>query len=346
MLDRPGNLARAETLAWAGGGTALFIVLGLPLPFLFGPMTMCLVAALARRPLRGFGQISVGARTILGVAVGASITPAVAAALPAMAASLALVPFYLAVIAVIGLPFFRYLCRYDPVTAWYAAMPGGLQDMIIFGTEAGGNGRALSLIHATRVLIVVTIAPLLMTQAFGAALTNPIGAPATDLPAHELGLMVLAAIAGWKGGERLGLFGASILGPMILSAAFSLGDLIHSRPPEEAILFAQFMIGTGIGVGYAGVTLLELRRDVLAGVAFVVILALVATAFAELAVYLDLARPLEGFLAFAPGGQAEMTILAIVAGADLSFVVMHHLARIFLVITGAPLAARLLGIRK
>ena len=51
------------------------------------------------------------------------------------------------------------------------------------------------------------------------------------------------------------------------------------------------------------------------------------------------------FLAFAPGGQAEMTVLAIVAGADLGFVIAHHLVRVVLVITGAPVAARLFRVR-
>jgi uncharacterized protein len=58
-----------------------------------------------------------------------------------------------------------------------------------------------------------------------------------------------------------------------------------------------------------------------------------------------LAAPVEAFLAFAPGGQAEMTVLAIVVGADLGFVVVHHLARIVLVITGAPIVARMGGRR-
>jgi uncharacterized membrane protein AbrB (regulator of aidB expression) len=49
---------------------------------------------------------------------------------------------------------------------------------------------------------------------------------------------------------------------------------------------------------------------------------------------------MEAFLAFAPGGQAEMTVLAIVAGADLGVVIAQHLVRIVLVITCAPLAAR------
>ncbi|MFQ6550928.1 AbrB family transcriptional regulator [Aestuariibius insulae] len=335
------HIRRLETVLIASAGVAIFWWLGLPLPFLFGPMVACLIAALAQRPLNGLGQLSIAARTILGVAIGASITPEVVGQLPQMAASVAFMPLYLLVIALIGIPFFERICGFDRVTAWYASMPGGLQDMVIFGQEAGGDGRALSLIHATRVLIVVTVAPAVLIFGFGATLDNPLGAPARDLPLAEITIMIAAALIGWKAGERIGLFGASILGPMILTAILSLLGLINSRPPAEAILAAQFLIGLGIGVGYVGVTLIELRKDVLAGVAFVLILAVLAFIFTEIVVQTGLAPPVEGFLSFAPGGQAEMTILAIVAGADLGVVIVHHLTRVFLVITGAPLAARL-----
>ncbi|GMG81534.1 AbrB family transcriptional regulator [Paralimibaculum aggregatum] len=334
---------RAFTFAAAGLGTYLFSALGLPLPFLFGPMAACLLSALLGAPLAEFGQVSVGARTVLGVAVGASITPALFAQLPTMAGSIALVPLFIVLIALIGVPFFRHVWKFDPATAYYAAMPGGLQDMVIFGTEAGGNPRALSLIHATRVLIIVTVAPVLLTQFYGVSLANPIGAPAAEIPLHEIGLMALAALVGWKLGERVGLFGAAILGPLIVAAAMSLAGLIHMRPPREAILAAQFLIGAGIGVQFVGVTLGELRRVVMAGVAFVSLLALLAAGFSQVVMGLGLGNPVEAFLAFAPGGQAEMTVLAIVTGADLGFVVTHHLVRLIIVITGAPLAAALLS---
>ncbi|WP_058276322.1 AbrB family transcriptional regulator [Ruegeria atlantica] len=335
-------MKRSMTLGLATLGTLIFWALNLPLPFLFGPMTACLIAALAHAPMSGFGQISVAARTILGVAVGASITPSLFAELPKMAASIMLIPFFIILIALIGVPFFRKFWGFDDKTAFYAAMPGGLQDMIIFGTEAGADPRTLSLIHGTRVLIIVTLAPLFLTVFYDAELTNPIGQPVSDLPVNELLLMVLAAFVGWKGGERIGLFGASILGPMILTAALSLGDFIHARPPREAILAAQFFIGCGIGVKFVGVTWTELRRVVAAGVAYVVILAILAAGFTAVVTTLGLGQPLETFLAFAPGGQAEMTVLAIVSGADLGFVITHHLTRIVLVIIGAPIAAGLI----
>ncbi|WP_199489579.1 AbrB family transcriptional regulator [Pseudotabrizicola alkalilacus] len=336
---------QVATLALALLGAGLFLLLGLPLPFLFGPMTACLLAALAGAPLKGLHTVSTLARTVLGVAVGASLTPEVVGRIPQMVGSVALVPVYVVIIGLVGVPFFRRL-GYDPVTAWYAAMPGGLQDMVAFGKEAGGDGRALALIHATRVLIIVTLAPLILTGLYGSSLTGALGEPARELPVVEMTLMAAAAVIGWKGAERIGLFGASILGPMIVTAVLSLAGLIHSRPPAEAILTAQLFIGLGIGVQYVGVTFRELRSFILSGLAFVLVLAVLAAIFTEIVTLSGLAQPVEGFLAFAPGGQAEMTVLALVAGADLGFVILHHLTRIVVVILGAPVAARLMGVRR
>lgn len=342
----PKPVRRLGTILLAAAAVAVFQLLGLPLPFLFGPMIACLLAALLGAPLLGAGVVMVMARTILGVAIGSSFTPEVVHRLPQMLASVAFVPVYILVIGLIGLPFFHRVCGFDRVTAYFAAMPGGLQDMVIFGTEAGGDPRALSLIHATRVLIILSIAPVILTRFFGVSLDAPIGAPAADLPLGEIGIMAVAAIVGWKGGERIGLFGAAILGPMIVTAALTLAGVIEHRPPAEAILGAQFFIGIGIGVGYVGVTLRELGRFVVAGVFYVLILAVLAAGVTEIVVALGLAQPVEGFLAFAPGGQAEMTVMAMVVGADLGFVIVHHVTRVLIVITGAPLAARWLRVRE
>jgi membrane AbrB-like protein len=291
------------------------------------------------------GNISTAARTILGVAIGASITPEIVDRIPQLLGSVALIPIYVALIGIVGVPFFRRL-GYDPVTSWYAAMPGGLPDMVAFGKEAGGDARALALIHVTRMLIIVTLAPIILTLFYGASLSGALGEPARNLPTVELFLMAAAALIGWKVGERVGLFGASILGPMIITAALSLGGVIHSRPPVEAIVVAQLLIGLGIGVQYVGVTLRELRSFILSGVSFVVILAILAAIFTEIVTVTGLAKPIEGFLAFAPGGQAEMTILALAAGADLGFIIVHHVTRVVIVIMGAPFAARIVGIKK
>ena len=337
--------ARILTFAIAAVGTALFLVLHLPLPFLFGPLAACLVAALAGAKLQGAGTLGKAARTVLGLAVGASITPEVVDRLPTMAASLALVPLYVLTIGAIGVPFFYRFAKFDLPTAYYSAMPGGLQDMIVFGEAAGANVRALSLIQATRVLTIVTVAPFALIHFYGIEFVNPVGAPAADLPITELLLMVATALVGWKGAEKLGIFGATIIGPMVLAAVLSVTGILTHRPPAEAILASQFFIGLSAGVYYVGVTLKELRYVVAMGVLFVLLLAALAAVFTEIVVLTGLAPAVEGFLAFSPGGQAEMAIIAIVAGADLGYVVTHHLARMVLVIIVGPVVAGMVKVR-
>ncbi len=333
---------RALTLLAAAAGLGAALLVGLPLPALFGPMLACLLAALLGAPLRAHGPATTASRTVLGVAVGASVTPAIVAELPAMALSLAVIPAYVALIGLVGVPFFRRLCGMDRITSFYAAMPGGATDMVLFGLEAGGDARALSLTHATRVAVIVALAPVLLWATYGTRLDRPLGESAAAIPLAEMGLMTAAAWTGLLLGERVGLFGAPILGPLAVTLALSLAGVIHHRPPSEALQVAQFVLGTAISVHYRGVTPRELSRTVLAAVAFCTILAALAATVAEGVVLLGLAPPVEAFLAFAPGGQAEMTVLAIVAGADLGYVVTHHLLRLLVVLLLAPLAGRLL----
>ncbi|MCU7428510.1 AbrB family transcriptional regulator [Paracoccus denitrificans] len=336
---------RILTSALAALGGAAFLLLHLPLPMLLGPMLACLIAALAGAPLAGAGQFGIFMRTILGVAVGASITPGVLAELPDVAASLLFVPGFIGVIALVGYPLFRRVFGFDHATAWYGAMPGGLQDMLVFGEEAGGDIRALSLIHATRVLVIVTVAPLIMTAWWGVDLSQPPGTPMRATGAAEIALMVAAGLIGWKGAERLGIFGASILGPMVLTAALSLSGLITQRPPAEMIQAAQFFIGIAVGVKYAGITLRELRLHVTAGIVYALLLAWISLIFIEVIVHLRLAPGLDAFLAFLPGGQAEMVVIALIAGADLAYVVSHHLLRMIIVIVLGPVVGKVLGRR-
>ncbi|MEN0040462.1 MAG: AbrB family transcriptional regulator [Pseudomonadota bacterium] len=334
-------IAVLSTFAIAAIGVALFKLLALPLPWLLGPIAACLAAALIGVPMRGVKPLNDSMRTILGVAVGATITPAVLASFVGMWPTLMLVPVMVICIGLAGIPYFQRVWGYDFPTAYYSTMPGGLQDMLVFGEEAGGNVRTLSLIHATRVLVIVVSLPFILVGVWDADLTNPPGVPATTVPVHELALMALAAGLGWWGAKKVGLFGASILGPMIATAALAIAGLLENRPPAEAIWAAQFFIGITIGSKYTGITVAELRRDFLAGLGFCGILIVLTVIVVEAIYHLGLAPGMETLLAFAPGGQAELTVLALIVGADMAFVVAHHVLRIIIVITGAPLAARL-----
>ena len=329
------------TFAIALAGVAMFIAISLPLPWLLGPIIACLIAALIGIPMRGITIVNEAMRTVLGVAVGATFTTTLLISMAAMWPTLLLIPVMTLCIGLLGVPYFQRLWGYDFATSYYGTMPGGLQDMLVFGEEAGANVRTLSLIHATRVLVIVVALPLLLHLIWDADLSNAPGAPLTSIAPMQLLIMVICALAGWRIAKRVGMFGASILGPLIVTAIAALAGILHHRPPAEAVWAAQFFIGMGVGVKYAGITMAEVRRDLLAGAGFCVILIVLTLIFVEAIFAAGLAPGMETLLAFAPGGQAELTVLALIVGADMAFVIAHHVVRIFIVILGAPLFARM-----
>lgn len=330
------------TLSLALAGGFLLYWIGAPLPFLFGSLGACLIAAVLGVPLQGTPLLSTVSRTILGVAIGASITWSLLGQLASMAATLLLVPLYVIVIAFIGVNYFHRILGYDKITAYYAAMPGALQDMVVFGEEAGGNPRSLSLIHATRLLLMVTIAPLILISFYGADLNHRLGPPASELPIYHVLLILAIGIAGWKLASSVGLFGASVVGPILLSIPLSLAGVLSDRPSQEMIMVAQFFIGLGVGIYYRGITKMEIRRDILAASGFVIILLAIAALFTFVATSISNLDSAELYLSFWPAGQAEIAVLSLAAGANVGIVVAHHLVRLILVILGAPTLAHYL----
>lgn len=324
-------------------GVWAFHIASLPLPWLLGPISGCLLAALAGFQMRAIGSVNTAMRTILGVAVGATFTPALLLSMAGMWPTLSLIPVMIVSVGVLGVPYFKRLWGYDFPTSYYAAMPGGLQDMLVFGEEAGGNVRSLSLIHATRILLIVVSLPFLLQAFWDVDLSKPPGAPITSIAPIQLGIMVLCALVGWRVAKAIGLFGASILGPMIAAGIAALAGFLQHRPPAEAIWAAQFFIGMTVGVKYSGITLAEVQRDLVAGAGYCGILLVLTFLFVEIVYLFGLAPGLEALLAFAPGGQAEMTVLALIVGADMAFVIAHHVLRIVVVIIGAPLFAKFFG---
>ena len=336
------SLPRQTAMLSAAGGSLVFWLFGIPLPLLLGPMAGCLVTALLGRPMQDMGSFGVFMRTFLGVAIGASITPEVLSQFPDYFRSLLFVPLFVLTIGLVGYPLFRFGFRYDRATAYYASMPGGLADMLVFGQEAGGNPRSLSLIHATRVMGIVWVAPTLMVLIWGVNLHRPPGLPMVDVDRLELLLMPLCGWVGWRLAARVRLFGASILGPMIFTALVTLSGGLHTRPPAEILWSAQFFIGLAVGVQYTGITFAEVRRDIWAGLVYSLGLALISLGFVLTITTLEFAPPMDALLAFLAGGQAEMVMITVITGADLTYVLSHHLTRLVLVVLGAPLVHRFL----
>ncbi len=324
-------------LAIGAGCGGLAAALGLPLPWMLGPMIGNTIAALAGAPVRGPDRLRPLVIPVIGVMLGSAMTAGMFADAGRYATSFALLLPFLALAACVSYAVYRRLGRYDPVTAFFSAMPGGLNDMLILGGAAGGNEKRIALAHASRVLMVILFVVLfyglvLDVQPGGAAAR---GADVAALSARDWLVLGAAALLGLPLGRWLRLPAPQIIGPMLLSGAAHVGGLVTVPPPAVLVIVAQVVIGTVIGCRFLGVTPREIGRDLLLGAASSVSMICVAVLLAA-ALTAATGIPLsQSFLGYSPGGLTEMSLLALAMGQDVAYVSVLHLVRIVLVIFAA-----------
>lgn len=329
--------ALACALAIGAAGGALFKWLTIPLPWMLGALCFTTAAAMRGLPVAVPRSLRNGFVTVLGVLLGAGFTPAVIARMDQWLVTLAGLVVWALFAGGLAYVYFRRVPGYDRTTAFFAATPGGLAEMTLVGGRLGGDVRVLSLTHAIRVMSTVLVIPIWFRLEGLIGATTPgalIGV--FDVPLRDYAVLTACAVAGAYLGIKLRLPAATMLGPMALSAAIHLAGWSEAQPPYVLTALAQIVLGCAIGQRFAGATIAGIARTV--GHALVVtgIMLLLAIAFAA-----TLARATDEpfsalVLAYAPGGFAEMSLVALALGADTALVASHHLFRIAFVVSLAP----------
>jgi len=187
------------------------------------------------------------------------------------------------------------------------------------------------------VVVVVTI-PFVLTLMTDADLTR-YSHPDHVAAAPELldwAILSVCAIAGYVLGRPLRSFGGVMIVAMLLSALAHGSGLTAAAPPGWLVAAMQVVIGCIAGARFGGTRLSEVKTAVLQGVFWTVILLALSVAVAcATAIVLPFPRAAL-FLALAPGGFAEMSIIAVAINIEVAFVVTCHVFRLLYIMLAAP----------
>ncbi|MDV7145103.1 AbrB family transcriptional regulator [Tropicimonas sp. TH_r6] len=319
--------------------------IGMPLPWMLGPMLGCGVAALAGAPVHGPSGLRVIVIPIIGVMLGAGFHPGLFDHIGTWTGTLLLLPGFLIMATFVSYTFYRRVGGYAPVDAFFCAAPGGLNEMIVLGGQAGGDESRIALAHALRVFLTISgialvFALLLDIRAVRGAAS---WVAVTDLSLLDAALLLACGVIGFYGGKWLRLPAPQLFGPMIASAAAHMLEWVTVPPPSLLVIAAQLTIGTVLGCRFAGVSLREMGRDMLLGLGATMLLLCVTTVFAALLGPVAGTSLPQGVLAYSPGGLTEMSLLSLAMGQDVAYVSTMHVARIVMILFGMPLVFRLIG---
>jgi membrane AbrB-like protein len=341
LLRHPELARMTRTLAYGAVGGAVFYYFKMPLAWMMGAMVATTGMSMAGKRLYVPQTLRATMVMVLGVLLGSAFRPEVLEQAARWPITLSGLVVYIALVTGTLYLYFRKALGYDPATAYFSATPGGLNEMVIVGSAFGGDDRTIALIHGSRVLLVVLIIPFWFRFAEGIGAGPPAGGMSLlDIRSFDFSVLVLCAFIGAGAGRLLRLPAYRIVGPMLASAAVHIAGVTKAQPPYELVFLAQVVVGSAVGARFAGVPLARVFRTIGAS-AGATVLMLLFTLVAALVL-----APLTGMqwapivLAFAPGGLVEMSVIALSLGIETAFVATHHVARIAMIVIGAPLVFR------
>jgi uncharacterized protein len=339
-LQDHGPLAVGVCIGGLGG--LVFAWLGAPVPWMLGALAFTSIAAMA------------GVRIVMPRGVRNAFIPALAVGLggfldttaltnpPLLLLLVLLVVLYMAVTIGLGFLFFHRIVGYDRATSCFAAVPGGLTEILIVAETARADLKVIALVHTARLVVAVPVITLTL-RAFYEIDALTAAAPAAMLTWSDVAVLTVCAVVGYLGGLRIGLPAPQVFGPLTLSAIAYGFNLAEGAPPAVLIGFAQVLVGVFIGARFTGVRIGQVYPILLWSVGWAaVLLVLVAGLAVAVAAWLsESAGTL--LLAFAPGGVAEISLLALASGATLSLVMSVQFLRLASTILFGALVGWVIG---
>lgn len=324
-------------------GSIIFIYLNLPLPWLLGAI---FASSIAMRfdylPIKSPKVFSTPARIIIGVTIGSAFTPEILDYLDVYLFSLILVIPYTILTIICGMYYYHKVLKFDKKTAYFSSMPGGVIEMVILGEQMKADITKITLVQSSRLLFIILSLPLIIHYIFQIDISGNqlITVPLNQISLQEIIYLIIIGITGAYIARKLNISAAFLIGPMILSIlAFSNG-FVHSKPPDELIKFVQVIFGTIIGFTFRGVKLDLIIKTLIGTFGHFIILASISTIFILIVSYLFDFPIISIILAFSPGGQAEINLIAILVAANVPYITIHHIVRLFIVMNIAPIFAK------
>ena len=338
--------ACALTFAIALIGAALGYGLHLPMGLLLGAMGLVAIFAISGYGIFGIramfpAKLRMGFVPIIGLGIGGSFTPAVLGQIPSWWFSLLALALFIPMAHFMGYLIYR-AGGLDRPTALFGSVPGGLIESVTLGEQVGGDVQMLALLQFLRLIFTIVLVPVGFMILTGHMVGSAAGAEVARAPLGLLDGTILfaAGSAGLVIGRLLHLPAAIMTGPLLGSGLAHLLGYVEGVPPAWAVGLTQIVIGATLGARFAGLPKGAISRASRLALANVLAAMVLAIGFGYLVHTVSGQSVSAVLLAFAPGGLAEMSLIALSLNIGMIYVAMHHVIRILLSVIIAQYATR------
>jgi hypothetical protein len=337
----PANFVRtlaqtAETLIIALAGGTAFTLLGFPAGLISGSVLAVAAAALLGRPVRVPLPLARIGYVLIGILLGAVVTPQTVKGFTAWPVSIALVMVAAVCMMLATATYLRMVHDWDRLSALLGASPGSMTQVIALSTELGADLPAIAIVQTMRVLLLTTGIPVglalfgLVAPALPVMRGPPGGSSLAEI-ALLIAVSCVTAIVLWRLRFPAGL----LFGAMVGSALLHGFGLVQAALPWWIGSASVLVLGALVGSRFANQTVRLLAGYLGAAFGSFAVSVSVATLFVLIVAYFFPFPIANIVVAFSPGAQDTMMVLALAV-----YVAAHHVARFVVTAFSIALAAR------
>lgn len=330
------STAMLRTLAVGSAGGAVFWLLGLPLPWLSGAAAAVAGMALAGKPLGIPAKVREAAIMLLGLTMGATVTPETLALLPRWPATMLGLAGAMVSAMFASAKYLQYVHGLDPLTARFGSLPGGSSWVMALAIGSNCDPRRVAVIQLVRMMAIMLLLPTFLAIFGWDASGGAARRSDHEVRLDQLFCLVVLCSLSSLALNFLKIPASTMLGAMLAAAATYGSGLFDSKIPDWLMSSVLAVLGSALGATFAGTNVRLVIETIKAGL---------GSLFVASAVTLGWAWPLgrllelpvtQVWLSFAPGGVETTTILALALGLDGAFVAAHHVVRMALLNLAGP----------
>ncbi|CAN5464547.1 AbrB family transcriptional regulator [soil metagenome] len=316
------------SLAAGAAGGALFWFFGLPVPWLMGSIIGAALAMAAGLTIRISQHLQSAALIVLGIQIGASVTPETLAGVTHWPLSMVLLAVTVTAVTAICYQYYLRFTGWDRATALFASLPGALSLVLVLAQENKADMRRVTVAQCIRLIFLVAAIPPIYAMVSTPAAYLPLGQGSL----RDIAIVMAASTAAAFVFLRLRLPGGLFVGATFMSAGLYLTGIAHGAMPPGFLIAANVIFGVALAGRFQSFTLAELGASLREGFSGFLIALAISSVGAILASVTGNLSFVLTLLAFAPGGLDVMTIMAMSLGLDPAYVGAHQIAR-FLVMS-------------
>ena len=335
-----------ETLLTALAGGLLFTWIGMPAGLVSGSMLATALAALLGRPMSIPVPLAQASFVLIGILLGAVVTPETLRGIATWPLSIALLMISAMMMMVAASAYLRLVHGWDPLSSLLGASPGSMAQVMALSAEFRANLRGIAIVQTMRVLIVTIGLPGGLALFGLAASPIPVAASSAVGSPGELAVLALSSAALAALMYRIRFPGGLLFGAMAASAILHGGGFLRGTLPWWLGSAAVVVLGGLVGSRFINTRFAMLMDYFWAALGSSAVAIAVASLFVVLVTNLLPFRTSDVVIAFAPGAQDTMMVLALALHLDPVYVGAHHLVRFLVVTFSVAVAARRVVARK